>query len=254
MRPAIIALSLLALAGSMPAQAGGGGMGGFATETTQWANFGEMFVQTEESIRQTIIQAEIIAEAIQHTEMMARNLMRITPQNLLTEAMGNLFRDSNMIQTFTRLRDLYQNGQRVAYTLSSLDERFRQLYPDWDPARQYNHAQMYADLSGTLNAHLRNAAAVVGAQAENFASEENMIQTLQDASSNASGALGALQAGNNIAVALVGQMQQMRQLQMAQMQATNAHVGKQDQNHGAERQALEKFFKQPRGSLRYEEL
>lgn len=253
MRHAILALSLIALTGSMPAQAGGSGIVS-ALESTQWANFGEMYAQTEESLKQTLHQADIVAEAIQQTEMQARNLMKITPKNLLDEAMGNLFKDSGMIQTFTRLRELYNNGYRVAYKLSNLDERFRQLYPDFDPGRSYKFGQMYGDLSKTLNAHLKNAAAVVGAQAESFKSEESMIRTLQSASENADGAMGALQAGNNIAVALVGQMQQMRQLQMAQMQAQNAHAGKQDQNHGAERQALEKFLRQPRGSLRYEDL
>ncbi len=57
--------------------------------------------------------------------------------------------------------------------------------------------------------------------ANDLQSEGTVIDSLRYDSTNATGQLEALQAGNEIGVSMVSQLQKLRQLQLAQMQAQN---------------------------------
>ena len=83
--------------------------------------------------------------------------------------------------------------------------------------------------------------AMVSAHADDFGNEQQLVSQLQHRSASAQGQLQAVQAGNEISMTMVGQMQKMRQLQMAQMNAQNAYLteqkGRQDAGDQAQNQA-----------------
>ncbi|CCD29006.1 Putative P-type conjugative transfer protein TrbJ [Candidatus Glomeribacter gigasporarum BEG34] len=183
-------------------------------------------------------QAEQTLAQINQYQLMLRNLMRITPDTLLSEAAQQLWRDHDMSAAFKDLHTLIKAGRKLEMTARNTRRIFRDLHPGYGSAFDFKHAYQNSS-NNTLNA-LERALTVTGAQAQHFGNEAQLIQRLQTRSQTAQGQMQALQAGNEIGVALLGQMQQLRQLQMAQLQA-HAHfiAAQQDasdaQHHGAER-------------------
>src|SRR5260364_375822 len=152
---------------------------------------------------------------------MLRNLMRITPDTLLPDAAQQLWRDHDMSAAFKDLPTLIKAGRKLEMTARNTRQIFRALHPGYGSAFDFKHAYQNSS-NNTFNA-LERALTVTGAQAQHFGNEAQLIQRLQTRSQTAQGQMQALQAGNEIGVALLGQMQQLRQLQMAQLQA-HAHL------------------------------
>lgn len=216
MKRTIIAVTLLiattpVLAGSVA------GFGG-STEVTQISNNIQLAASYAEQAQQTVTQ-------FQQYQTMLKNLINTTPSQLLDQAAGKMFKDQGMTQTFLNLKSIYSNGEKMMYSASVVDQQFNRMYPG---SKSYNYTQAYADLSRSAQAALLNGAKVVGAQAEDFSTEEGLIQDLMKASSTAQGQLAATQAGNQISVAMVNQFQKLRQLQMAQMAQQGAIMQQAD--------------------------
>ena len=81
-------------------------------------------------------------------------------------------------------------------------------------------------------------------QADDLQSERDLVGALSDSSSTAEGQLQAVQAGNQIGVAMVGQMQKLRQLQMAQLQAQNTVALAEQGRKGASDEWMRKYMNQ----------
>jgi P-type conjugative transfer protein TrbJ len=101
---------------------------------------------------------------------------------------------------------------------------FKRLHPGY--GSEFSSKNEYQSWSDNTHSAVRNALAVSGAQSESFSSEQDVVRELQLRSQSADGQMKALQAGNDIGVAMVGQMQQLRQLQIAQMSAQNQFMSK----------------------------
>lgn len=181
-----------------------------ATEPTQILNNLQLGAQYVESAQQTIHQ-------FNQYQTMLLNLKQMTPSALLDQAAQKLWMDQNMTQAFRNLQKIVVGGQELSYSLANVDGRFKQMYPGYGSTA--NFSQSYKDWSGNTLNSVKNALALVSAHSENFSSEQGMMSELVMKSQSAGGQMQALQAGNQISVAMVGQMQQLRQLQMAQARA-----------------------------------
>jgi P-type conjugative transfer protein TrbJ len=151
--------------------------------------------------------------------------MNSTPSELLGQAAGALWNDQNMTQTFQNLSTIVMAGQKVAYTLQNTDQLFHNLHPGYGSAFDFQHA--YRDWSDNTLGSVQNALSLISAHAANFTNEQSMVKELQSRSQTAQGQMQVLQAGNDIGVAMVGQMQQLRQLQMAQIQQEGQYIAGQ---------------------------
>lgn len=219
-----VAIALLSLA--FHGVAGAGAVIG-ATEPTQILNNLQLGAQYVEQAQQTIHQ-------FNQYQTMLQNLKQMTPSALLDQAAQKLWQDQNMTQAFRNLQKIVVGGQEISYSLSSVDTRFKQMYPGYG-ANSIDFSKNYRDWSGNTLNSVKNALALVTAHSDSFNSEQGMMSELSLKSQTAGGQLQALQAGNQISVAMVGQMQQLRQLQMAQMRAQGDYIaGQQSRQDGSD--------------------
>lgn len=217
-------------------KAGASGAIAGATEPTQIMNNIQLVLSYVEQAQQTVTQ-------LNQYQTMLTNLMRLTPSELLGQASRQLWQDQNMTQTFSNLRNIVVNGQSMAYTMSNMESRFKSVNPGYGNfGNGTDFFRAYQNWSDNTLGQVKNSVAMVTAHSENFASEEGMVQELASASNSAQGQLQAVQAGNQIGVAMVGQMQKLRQLQMAQMQAQNAYIAGQQSEGDAETQGTERVY------------
>lgn len=233
-KPLAIALLVAAISSPVPVLATGAIAG--ATEPTQIMNNIQLVMSYVEQAQQTVTQ-------LNQYQTMLTNLMRLTPSELLGQASRQLWQDQGMTQAFTNLRNIIVNGQSMAYTMSNMESRFKTMYPGYTSnGSPMDFFKAYQNWSDNTLGQVKNAVAMVTAHSEAFNSEQGMVQELANASNSAQGQLQAVQAGNQIGVAMVGQMQKLRQLQMAQMQAQNAFIAGQQSRTDSSDDALRKFF------------
>jgi len=222
----------IALAGYGGAAGASGAIAG-ATEPTQILNNLQLVASYAEHAEQTVTQ-------INQYQTMLRNLMQLTPSGALNQAAQKLWSDQNMASAFNSLRRIVIAGQSTSYTLANIDSNFRTMHPGYGTVVDFQHA--YRDWSDNALDSVKNALTLVTAHADDFESEAGMVSQLATRSQTAQGQLQALQAGNDIGVAMVGQMQKLRQLQMAQMQAQNAYIGAQQSENDAKKTGLNKLY------------
>lgn len=219
---------------SVPAMAGGGATGG-ATEFTQILNNLQLTASYAESAQQTVTQLN------QYTTMLT-NLKRLAPSGTLDAAAQKLWKDQRMTQVFKNLYSVVVNGQRVSYGLQSADDQFTRMHPGYGKYKNFDFQKGYKDWSDTTRNSVEGALRMSAAQSDDFDSEQELVMELSDRSQTAEGQLQALQAGNQVGIAMVGQMQKLRQLQMAQAQAQNskelAEQGRKDASDDLMRQFL----------------
>lgn len=237
MRKSTIAIALLSLA--FHGVAGAGAVIG-ATEPTQILNNLQLGAQYVEQAQQTIHQ-------FNQYQTMLQNLKQMTPSALLDQAAQKLWQDQNMTQAFRNLQKIVVGGQEISYSLSTVDGKFKQLYPGYG-ATSADYSRAYRDWSGNTLNSVKNALSLISAHSENFTTEQGMVNELVAKSQTAGGQLQALQAGNQISVAMVGQMQQLRQLQMAQANAQMAYMSGQQAKQDSSDASLRGYFN--RGTTR----
>lgn len=209
MRVMVVSAVLLAATG---ARAGGGGGFAGATEITQIANNTELVMSYVEQAQQTVHQFNQYAT-------MLKNLQQLNPSALLSGGAQRLWQDQGMNDTFRNLYKVTVGGQRVAYSLQSLDRQMRSMNPDYGNFAKIDFQGSYRNWFDATKGASMAALELSAAHAEDIHSEEDMMRELVDASQSADGQLKAITAGNRIGISMVSQMQKLRQLQMAQINA-----------------------------------
>ena len=209
--PLILTISL-----SLPAIAGGP-VGGNATEVTQLANNTELILSYTEQARQTVTQLNQYASMLQ-------NLKQMQPGPLAAVAAQKLWQDQNMNSTFRDLYRITMNGQRMAYNLQSMDGKFTQLHPGYGNFTNFNYQSAYQNWSDNNRNSTLAALRLSNVNADDLMSEGDLMNELRTKSETSDGQLQAVQAGNQIGISLVGQLQKLRQLQLSQIQAQNTNA------------------------------
>lgn len=200
-----------------------------ATEPTQILNMIQLMMAYVEQAQQTVTQ-------IQSYRTMMQNLEQMTPSQMLDSATMKLWQDQNMTKTFTGLRNIVVAGQKLDYSLSHLDASFKQQHPEYSGyGKGFNFGQAYSAWSDETNGAVKNSLALAAAHEDDFATEDAMMNELNAKSRSASGQLQSLQAGQQISMAMVGQLQKLHQLQVAQMRTQDAFIaGQQGQADAAD--------------------
>lgn len=191
---------------SPPADAGGGGLTGGATEVTQLLNNIEL-------IEVALSEAENLAYTIRQYEIMHENF-RALPQHVRQQALADLQRLANIVAT----------GRAVAYSSGQMDEDYQREYRDFEyyASREQDSpddmAERYGAWSQANHDSVRGALRAAGLQAQQFDREDSALRTVEAQMESATGTRQLLQAGGSIAALQVEQLQKLRQLQMAQIQ------------------------------------
>lgn len=218
------------------AHADGGGLGGAATEATQLANNTELIMSYAEQAKHTVT-------LINQYNTMLQNLQRMTPGPLTGPALKKLWNDQNMDETFRDLYRLTNNGQRVAYTLQTMDEAFRRLHPGYGNYAKHDFPGAYRTWSENNRNSTMAALRASTIQADDIQSERDLIEELNGKSESSAGQLQALQAGNQIGLSLVTQLQKLRQLQLSQIQAQNTvSLSEQGRRESEEEILLRRYY------------
>lgn len=240
-------LALVACVLVSTATVAGGGGGGFAgaTEVTQIANNTELVMSYVEQAQQTVHQ-------FNQYQAMLKNLQQLNPSALLSGGAQRLWQDQRMNDTFRNLYRITTGGQRIAYSLQSLDRQMRSLNPDYSSVANVDFQAAYRNWFEATRGASMAALELSSAHAEDLQSEADVMRELVDMSQTADGQLKAITAGNRIGISMVSQMQKLRQLQMAQVNAQEtvrqAEQGRRDAGDALMLKALQraKGYSKPR--------
>jgi P-type conjugative transfer protein TrbJ len=212
---------------------------GVATEMTQLLNNALL---KENSNYQERLMVNSGQELINQSEMLARQLTALNNMAKNTETISN----PAWGQTNNLLRALAQvvgEGQALSYANQNADLNFKQLYPGYKHTKDYS--QEYRKWSQSSMDSMRGSLNAANLQSNDFMTEEQLINQLQQMSQSTEGRLQALQVGNMIAIENVQQMRKLRQLEMAQIQAQTTYLATMQQQELAKKAAQDNFFDVP---------
>lgn len=147
-----------------------------------------------------------------------------------------------------KITDIYNNTQSIGRNASSIDQRFRQQYPDFEAYLQKtdtNHPavpDLYQKWSRQGMDNARTAMSATNANTATFKAEDGRLSDLVSQSQSAQGRMQAIQAGNQIAAQNVQQIQKLRDLVATQITMQGNYMALQ-QERQAQSDAFEKKFR-----------
>ncbi len=229
-------LVLSSLVVLMVSKASATGLIAGATEPTQIVNMMQLVMSYVEQVQQTVTQ-------MQQYQTMLKNLQTLTPSGMLDQQAQALWQNQGMDQTFANLRQIVVGGNSVAFSLGAMDSNFKRLHPGYNgyTSNGVNFNQAYANWSDNTLKAVKNSTSMIGIQSQSLQNEQSYMSELRARSASAGGQLQALQAGNDIGAAMVGQLQNLRALTMAQMDAQNQTIAAEQSRQDASDEVLKKF-------------
>lgn len=210
-RASVAGIALMAVL-AVPAQAQFG-FGGVVYDPT---NYAQNLLTAERELQQ--VNNELASLENQATSLVnqARNLASL-PYSALT----------SLDQSITQTEQLLNNVQRIAYSVSTIDQAFAQSYPMSYPAGT-SFAQLVGDAQtrwqNTL-AGFHDAMRVQAGAVQNLDSTRTQIDALVGASQSATGALQASQSGNQLVA--------LQTKQLADLTAVMAAIARAQSLEGA---------------------
>lgn len=232
----ILKLAVLALwVMVVPVRAYAGAMTGGATEWTQIANNIQLTASYAEQAQQTIHQLNMY-------QTMLKNLEKMTPNAMLNSAAQKLWNDQNMTGKFRNLYTIVSNGQKISLSAQNLDTTMKQLHPGYGNFNGYDFTTALKNWSDSSRNAVNGALQYTSVEADDLMTEGDMVSQLQNQAASADGQMQALKAGNDIGVAMVGQMQKLRQIELAQMQAQNTVQMSEQGRRDASDASLQRFL------------
>ncbi len=207
---------LLTLSAPPPARAGGLSPYPVASEFTQLAN-----------------NIQLILQLAQQVDMYKKQLDQYAQQIKDGTIVGSQF-FGPIRSDLVGLQQVVQRGNSLSYAMGNLDSQFTAKFAALGYAPQTSYASRYADWSKTSMDSTRSALEAAGMQNDQLATEQDLIEQLQD-----------IQTGNQIAAMEAQQMMKLRQLMMSDMQSKAAFQAQQISQSDEQQRALG-FFQNPK--------
>lgn len=236
----LLAFSIKGHAGSV------GGFGG-STEFTQILNNVELGISNGSLMQQ---YNEMLNQTAEQIRMVQHQLN--TYRNLVTNTTGidhHIWGDA--IGELNKLGELVNKGRGISYSMGAIDEVFRGQYGDYSYSADDLSAQSYSERYrewNQINADtIRNTLEAANLQSEQFQTEDQVMQQLQQMSQTSTGRMQALQVGNQIAGQQVRQMQKLRQLSLLQIQQQSAYLATKNEKEAYEKAQADQYFLAPPG-------
>lgn len=198
--------------------AGGGALGGGATEWTQMLNNGELVSlvgKSAEQVNNQIKQITQLAQQIENQLKIYTNMVQNTAQ-LPSHIWGQVQSDLN------QLRNIVNQGQGIAFSMGNIDDVLKQRFQSYSDFKtnlpnNASFSSTYQTWSNTNRDTISSTLRAAGLTADQFSSEESTMAQLRTQSESADGQMKALQVGNEIASQQVAQTQKLRGLVSQQM-------------------------------------
>lgn len=207
------------------------GTGG-ALESTQWLNYGELALQYAKQVQQAETQLNNLTQSIQHTEMMAKNLVQ------LPAATWSKFENDVLA-----LKNVVQQGQAVSFAAANLDSQFAQVFKGYSnyeasaagslDARTTTFAQQYKNINQSTRDSTNGALKALNTQMSAMSSDESVMDMLQQQSRSADGELKAVQAANEIAMHQTDTLKKLQYTLMVQASTQAAYQAAQNDKETA---------------------
>lgn len=167
-------------------------------ESTQYANYAQLYQQTSNMIQ----QLEVL-------RTQAARLSSDTPFSQTSDLLKNIM-------------SVVNQGQAIGYDLGVITKKFEMQYPGVKVKGSY--FDEYSKWSETTADSIKSALMAAGLQMANFETESATADTLRTMNKSATGQMQAIQIGNAVSSEMLDEMRKLRQLNTSQMQAHNAYL------------------------------
>ena len=228
-------IALFVICFVLPGNSFAGSVGGFggALEITQLANNVQLMSSYVQEVNQVANQVTQIANQLKMYQNMLINTGSI---------LGAPFQSA--MQSIMQLKNAIDGAMAMSYTLGSVDNYFTQLHPNYNTLFQGNNyatqQQYWRDSVYThTEASLKTANIEMGA-AQNDAT---LLQNLQQRSSSSAGQKEALQAGNEIALETVAQLNKLKFLTAAQARAQSTYLSQEKAKQEADEESVKNLYR-----------
>jgi P-type conjugative transfer protein TrbJ len=213
--------------------------GQYALESTQILNHIELVLQYKEMVVQTSQQLQQLQQIINQYKNMVQNTLNL-PLTVWADVTGQL----------NSLAGLVRQGEALAYSLSNLDEEFRNRFKGYNFYLSQNmtgqqFSTQYATWTKQTQDTIRGCMLAGHEQMEGLGDEEADMRRLLELSESSEGRMQALQAGNQITAQMLPQMHKLRQLVTSQMQMQGAYLAYVEEKEAMQRAQMEKYYSRP---------
>lgn len=238
MKKTLLILSLLI---ALPAQAGSVAGTGGSLETTQYLNYGELFVQTN-----------TVMSSLQTQMQQLSNLQQQV-------ASGQILNWGQAKQVISNVASTINQAKGIGYDSQVMAGRWSSLYPDFNTRSGSNYMQQYGNWSKETNNAIKTALTVNGLQVKDYQTDAATRASLEQLSNDANGSqsqIAAVNATNQIAMGQYDEMQKLRQIQVAQNGAMLTYMQGQQQasdTKAAQDDTLRKMFSKPAEMRTYDQ-
>lgn len=188
-------------------------------------NLVQNFMQQLNGVASNLNEVRQLQQQLEQLRNMAQNTEGLT---------GGSWDQANA--AITRLNALLQDGQSLAASASNYDQLFKSRFPGYEPQRNYSTS--YETWNQTTRDSVLGAMRVANMQVRGMKNEDQALALLRSAASSAGGQKAALDAGNQIALAQINQLQQLRELMVAQMQAQSTYIASNAQAEAAQSMSI----------------
>jgi len=187
----------------------------------QWAvfdptNYVQNYLTQLRAVQSNLNEVRQIQAQLQQYDNMLRNTKSLDVRDLDTA-----------IDAMSRLDRVIGEGRSLAVTASDYEEAFKARFPGYQATA--NYSENYREWSDTSRDSVMGALRVANLQAREAVTEKQALASLRSAVASADGQKAAVDAGNQIALAQISQLQQLRELMVAQMQASGTYMAAQQQ-------------------------
>lgn len=219
---AISALWAAAITVQSVAFAGGAGVGG-ATEMTQIANKLQLVLAYEQQV-----------EAYTRQGLQLQSQL----QNLIANPTSMLGQDTGqMINTIGKIMN---SGQSIGYNMAQIDKNFASTFKN--PAAA-DFSKMFTSWHKTNTDTLEAALKAIGAQRDQYPSNQAALTDLYNRSQSTNGNLDALQTLSQINIRQIQELQSLKELLATQAQAQATYMATQTGRESTKDAALEEAQK-----------
>ncbi len=187
-----------------------------ATTVFDPTNFIQNFMQQLRGVQSNINEAKQLQAQLQQYQNMLRNTQSLNVDDL-----------PSAIDALSRLDRVVREGKSLAVSAGDYEAAFKARFPGFQPGTSFSEG--YRQWSATSRDSILGAMRVANLQARSAETEEDALASLRAAVSSADGQKAAVDAGNQIALAQISQLQQLRELMLAQMQATGTYMAASQQ-------------------------
>jgi len=179
-------------------------------------NYVQNFLQQLRAVQSNVNEVKQIQAQLKQYDNMLRNTKSLDVRDL-----------GGAIDALNRLDRVIGDGRSLAISASDYERAFKARFPGYQATA--NYSDNYREWSETSRDSVLGAMRAANMQIRSAINEEQALASLRSSATSADGQKAAMDAGNQIAMAQITQLQQLRELMIAQMQATGTYMAAEQQ-------------------------